>query len=1221
MKLLPVLALACVLMATVHDCVAAQQSLFTIHQLPSSERPATLPASRPIVQVNGAVFSEVRALPDDAEVRIQLPVPDGQPLTLNLRRHRVISETTKIRAVTDQGVVTVAPPQSVHLAGIVEGHPESYVMMSVYAGYAVGTISMVKGAEPTYHLSPLNTARPAPIAVVLNSDLQKPEPWWCSTDDLPELPDRPVRKRGESTQAGSKYRIDIALECDYNYYLDHGSNLANATDYAEAVIAAVSALYDRDVDAVLNISDLTIFTTTDPYPGTTTATLLTQLRTYWLNNHTNVERSVVHLFSGINNIGGIAYLNGLCNNFGFGVSGLDNVYTYPRTTYAWDTEVTAHELGHNVGSRHTHSCTWNPALDSCYAAEDGNCFTQTVPKTGTIMSYCHLTTGGISLQFHPTVQILLEGKLEDATCLTMISDMTVAAGSDVSVCFGNSTTLSGTVSGGTTPYAYSWLPTTGLTGATTLTPVATPTTTTSYVLTVTDDLGVVRRDTVVVTVHPQITATMSSSFEVCGGEALALSLGTMGGTAPYTVRWTAPNVDTTTATGALTRTFATSGTLTAVITDAKNCTKTLTASLTVHPALTATMESTMDVCGGEAAILQIVTPGGTAPYSVNWKSAQVDTTVTGTSFSFVPVDDQLLTATITDANGCERAVTTQLIVLPELTPSVENTYEVCAGQPLTINVAQVGGTPPYTFAWSGSDVNVTRPDSTLTFVPQRNQTVALVVTDANACTRALSTNVVVLPSPTVTVGTPPTKPCPNQTFELEARIASQDPVTVTWYANNQSIGTGRTITTSTPFAVTYTAIAVTPSLCADTAAVFVPVRMVNVQSITASIAVPDLDPCENIFETTVTVINRGADTATLTGVTAAQGAAQSTALPRRLAPGAQYTLPVVVTLTGTTTVADTIIVAELCGSDIRIPIVGERSTIGVDISDGRPAFPTRTLCDEPVERILEVVVRNTTSSSATVQSARLQTRNVSLQVLSGASIPANNSTVVRLRYRGTVTDQNEADVLLVSYQTPTCEGTIEQTVDVPWVRAELTAPQELVFDDPISPALEDVRIDTSLRIITNKAWPARISNVQITGPFRTDLSVGATLPTNTDAPFTVWFRPSQMQADGSASGELRIAVDSCGWLGEPILLQAERRVVSVQEDRSEAIEHRMDGTNLWIRATQAQLTMVDAAGRVVLQRSINGEQVINTSHLAAGVYGLTVSSPDGSTYRATVMCW
>ena len=71
MKLLPVLALACVLMLTVHDRVAAQQSLFTIHQLPSSERPATLPASRPIVQVNGAVFSEVGALPDDAEVRIQ----------------------------------------------------------------------------------------------------------------------------------------------------------------------------------------------------------------------------------------------------------------------------------------------------------------------------------------------------------------------------------------------------------------------------------------------------------------------------------------------------------------------------------------------------------------------------------------------------------------------------------------------------------------------------------------------------------------------------------------------------------------------------------------------------------------------------------------------------------------------------------------------------------------------------------------------------------------------------------------------------------------------------------------------------------------------------------------------------------------------------------------------------------------------------------------------
>lgn len=444
---------------------------------------------------------------------------------------------------------------------------------------------------------------------------------------------------------------------------------------------------------------------------------------------------------------------------------------------------------------------------------------------------------------------------------------------------------------------------------------------------------------------------------------------------------------------------------------------------------------------------------------------------------------------------------------------------------------------------------------------------------------------------------------------------------VTWYVNNQSIGTGRTITTSTPFAATYMAIAVTPSLCADTATVLVPIRTVDVQSLTSSVSVPNLDPCEATFQATITLVNRGADTATITTITAAQGAAQSSALPRRLAPGAQYALPVVVTLTGSTTVADTIVVTEQCGSTVRVPVQGKRSTIGVDVSDGSPAFPTRTLCDVPVERNLEIVVRNATTVDAQIQSARLRARNATLQVLSAATIPANSATIVRMRYRGTVTDDLDRDVLEVRYQTPSCSATFEQTVSMPWVQASMEAPVELVFSRPVSPALEDVRIDSTFRIATNRTWLARIEQVEITGPFRTDLAAGQTIPSNTDVPFTVWFRPSAMQADGTASGVLRIAVDSCGWLGDPIQLQAERRVVSVQEYGADVIEHRMAGSTLWVRALHAQMTMVDAAGRVVIQRMIDGEQIVDTSHLAAGVYGVYISSSSGRTSRFTVMCW
>jgi len=99
--------------------------------------------------------------------------------------------------------------------------------------------------------------------------------------------------------------------------------------------------------------------------------------------------------------------------------------------------VVTHEMGHMVGSHHTHWCGWNTgaggtcgAIDDCYTTEAfGACasctaLTPTNPSAplgfkGTVMSYCHLRAGiGINLAngFGPLPQDAIRNTVNIASC-------------------------------------------------------------------------------------------------------------------------------------------------------------------------------------------------------------------------------------------------------------------------------------------------------------------------------------------------------------------------------------------------------------------------------------------------------------------------------------------------------------------------------------------------------------------------------------------------------------------------------------------------------------------------------------------------------------------------------------------------------------------------------------------------------------------------------------
>ncbi|MBU0567281.1 choice-of-anchor D domain-containing protein [bacterium] len=171
------------------------------------------------------------------------------------------------------------------------------------------------------------------------------------------------------------------------------------------------------------------------------------------------------------------------------------------------------------------------------------------------------------------------------------SDMPTAdAGSDKTICAGSSAQIGGspTASGGTSPYSYSWSPTTGLSSSSAANPTASPTTSTSYAVTVTDANGCQNSDQVTVTVNPcdtscTVTANAGADDTICPGTCTSLNGQVSGGTPPYTYSWSPttglsnlnianPNAcPTTTATYTLT------------VTDSNGCTDDDQVVVTVNP--------------------------------------------------------------------------------------------------------------------------------------------------------------------------------------------------------------------------------------------------------------------------------------------------------------------------------------------------------------------------------------------------------------------------------------------------------------------------------------------------------------------------------------------------------------------------------------------------------------------------------------------------------------
>ncbi len=320
-----------------------------------------------------------------------------------------------------------------------------------------------------------------------------------------------------------------------------------------------------------------------------------------------------------------------------------------------------------------------------FSINGGSTYPYTVPDNSGTTTISNLAPGTYNLM----------ARWGNGSCPVSVGSQTITRASgtasisgNLSICNGQSTTLTASLNGAVGTVNYSWGGGLG-TGSS---KSVSPTSNSIYSVTGTDSQGCTGTASVQVVVNALPSATASSNSPVCAGGTLNLSANS--GMSNYS--WTAPNGNTYSSRNPSVSSvdFSYGGAYTLLVTNSNGCQRSATTNVTINVGISPTVSNTGPYCEGQTIAL---TSSGGSTYTWSgpggFSSSGSSTTRSNAS---IPMSGTYQVTATQSGTGCSATATTNVSVLSS-SIGASNTGPVC--QNGNVSFTATGGNG--TYSWSG----------------------------------------------------------------------------------------------------------------------------------------------------------------------------------------------------------------------------------------------------------------------------------------------------------------------------------------------------------------------------------------------------------------------------------------------------------------------------------------------------------------------------------------